>query len=301
MQPTAQSNQAVIDDLNTDSRVVFAYPVSYLSFVRKFVADTLGKGQVDLPKLCADDVIKFVQRRAGNMRPRCAQLLTTALRSFLRFVHYRGDLAIQLASCVPSVASWSLSTVPRSLPAVHVRQVLRACDRKSAVGRRDYAILLLLARLGLRSGEVAHLKLEDIDWKDGYVTIHGKAARVDQLPLPPDVGEAIAAYLRDGRPKTFGNRFLFLRAKAPVAGFKDQQSVGAVVKRALLRAGIDSPRNGAHQFRHSLATEMLRHGCSLSEIGEILRHQSQNTTAIYAKVDLLSLRTLAQPWPGGGQ
>lgn len=275
--------------------------ISYLAYARKFVAESVGKDLAKLPKLHAADVIKHVQRHARKMKTRCAQLMTTALRSFLRFAHYRGDLALELASCVPSVASWSLATVPRSLPTAHVKRVLSACNRKSVVGRRDYAILLLLARLGLRSGEVARLKLDDIEWKSGSVTIHGKAGRADQLPLPPDVGQAIAAYLREGRPTISGNRFLFVRTRAPIAGFKDQQSVGAVVKRALLRAGIVSPRNGAHQFRHALACEMLRRGCSLSEIGEILRHQKQNTTAIYAKVDLLSLRTLAQPWPGGGR
>jgi len=287
--------------LEKDRCLALATRISYLSFSRKFVTKALGKHLAKLSKLHAADVIKFVQRRAANMKPRCAQLMTTALRSFLHFVYYRGNLARDLTACVPSVASWSLSTVPRSIPAAHVKQVLFACNRKNAVGRRDYAILLLLARLGLRSGEVARLKLEDIEWKSGCITIHGKAGRTDQLPVPPDVGKAIAAYLRDGRPKISGNRFLFLRTRAPLAGFKDQQSVGAVVKRALLRAGIVSPRNGAHQFRHALASEMLRQGCSLSEIGEILRHERQNTTAIYAKVDLTSLRMLAQPWPGGEQ
>jgi site-specific recombinase XerD len=275
--------------------------ISYHSFVGKFVADALGKGLADLPKLRATDVIKHVQFRAKMLKPKCAQLMTTALRSFLRFAQYRGKLALNLVSCVPSVASWSLSTVPRALPDDHVKRVLVACNRKTATGKRDYAILLLLARLGLRSGEVARLKLEDIDWEGGYITIRGKAGRVDPMPLPTDVGKALAAYLREGRPKTSGNRFLFLRARAPLVEFKDQQSVGAVVKYALRRAGIHSPRNGAHQFRHSLASKMLRKGCSLSEIGEILRHQSQNTTAIYAKVDLPSLRTLALPWPRGGR
>ena len=275
--------------------------ISYVSFARKFVSEEAGEDLAKLSKLNAADVLKFVQGRAVKMKPRCAQLLTTALRSFLRFIYYRGRLALDLTACVPAVASWTLSTVPRSIPADQVKQVLSACNRKSAVGRRDYAILLLLARLGLRAGEVARLKLEDIEWKNGCVTIYGKAGRTDQLPVPPDVGKAIADYLRYGRPKISGTRCLFLRTRAPLAGFKDQQSVGAVVKRALLRAGIISPRNGAHQFRHALASKMLQKGCSLTEIGEILRHQRQNTTAIYAKVDLPSLRTLAQPWPGGAK
>jgi integrase/recombinase XerD len=304
-QPTLPASEKLLCEYETflekECCLALNTRISYLAFSRKFVVESLGKDLAKLPKLGAVDIIKYVRRKAKRTKPRCAQLLTTALRSFLRFVHYQGDLAVELAPCVPSVAAWSLSTIPRSLPPNHVKRVLSACNRKTAVGRRDYAILLLLSRLGLRSGEVARLKLEDIEWKNGSVTIYGKAGRADQLPLPPDVGRAIAAYLRAGRPKISGNRLLFIRARAPIAGFKDQQSVGAVVKRALQRAGIFSSRNGAHQFRHALACEMLRQGCTLSEIGEILRHQRQNTTAIYAKVDLLSLRTLAQPWPGGGR
>jgi site-specific recombinase XerD len=160
-------------------------------------------------------------------------------------------------------------------------------------------MLLLLARLGLRGGEVASLNLEDIDWENGFLSFRGKAGRSSQLPLPADVGEAITAYLKDGRPRISSSRRVFLRARAPVVGFQGQQAVGDVVKHALARAGIDSPRKGAHQFRHGLATEMLKRGASLREIGEILRHQSPETTAIYAKVDLVSLRELATPWPGG--
>jgi len=169
-----------------------------------------------------------------------------------------------------------------------------------AVGRRDYAILLLLARLGLRSGEVAGLGLEDIDWKNGFFSVVGKGGCSSQLPLPADVGNAIAAYLKNGRPGLSVSRRLFLRARAPAVGFTSM-AVRDVVKRALGRAGIDSPRKGAHQFRHALATGMLNRGASLSEIGELLRHQSPDTTRIYAKVDLASLRALAMPWPGGGR
>ena len=148
---------------------------------------------------------------------------------------------------------------------------------------------------------MVHLTLEDIDWEKGCLTVQGKGGRSSQLPLPADVGEAIADYLKDGRPCAFGCRRVFLRSRAPITGFKGQQAVGSVVKHALARAGIDSPRKGAHQFRHTLATEMLRQGASLAEIGELLRHQNLRSTAIYAKVDLVSLRTLALPWPGGAR
>ena len=209
-------------------------------------------------------------------------------------------VAMCLAACVPPVASWSLSTLPKALPPAQVKQVLAdARKRRSPVARRDYAILLLLARLGLRGGEVCHLVLEDLDWENSRISIRGKGGRVTQLPLPADVGQAIAAYLQHNRPRVSDARRLFLRGRAPLAGFKGQRSVGSVVERALHRAKIDSPRKGTHQFRHSLASAMLQQGSSLSEIGELLRHRSPNTTAIYAKVDLHSLRSLALPWPGG--
>jgi integrase/recombinase XerD len=287
--------------LQKERALVLSTRINYRPFIRRFLVGRFGAGPVDLSALRALDVIKFVQHGARQLIPKRAQLMTSALRSFLRFAQYRGDLKANLASCVPSVASWSLSTVPKSLPPAHVEQVLAGCNRKTAAGRRDYAMLLLLARLGLRGGEVASLTLEDMDWEAGRITLRGKRGRVDQLPLPRDVGEAIAAYLKDGRPQSSGSRRLFLRTKAPLTGFKDQRAVGSLVRHALAKAGLDSPRKGAHQFRHTLASDMLRKGRSLSEIGEILRHRSPQTTAIYAKVDLLSLRSLALPWPGGGR
>ena len=170
-----------------------------------------GRGRVDLSVLRATDVIKFVRRAAGQLKGKRVLLMTTALRSFLRFARYRGDITLDLATCVPPVASWSLSTLPKALPPAQVEQVLaHACERSTAVGRRDYAILLLLARLGLRGGEVCHLVLEDIDWENSRIAIRGKGGRVTQLPMPVDVGKAIAAYLQHDRPPVSGNRRLFL-------------------------------------------------------------------------------------------
>jgi len=166
------------------------------------------------------------------------------------------------------------------------------------MGRRDYAVLLLLARLGLRSGGVAFLKLDDIDWNVGQLTVHGKSGQRSELPLPAEVGEAIAAYLRSGRPHSTSRR-VFLRAKAPIRGFVGPCGVGSIVRHSIQRAGINAPTTGAHQFRHGLATEMLRQGASLSEIGDVLGHRHPQTTKIYAKVDIKALRTLALPWPGG--
>ena len=178
--------------------------------------------------------------------------------------------------------------------------MLKDCDRQTAIGRRDYAILLLLARLGLRAGEVVALNLEDIDWDNGHITVRAKGGRWAQLPLPAEVGEGIAVYLRQDRPRGSCRR-VFLRHRAPFVGLANSIAISSLVMRALKSAGVDSERKGAHLFRHGLATEMLRQGASLDEIGDLLRHQSPNTTAIYAKVDLVALRPLALPWPGGAR
>jgi site-specific recombinase XerD len=253
-----------------------------------------------LSRLRARDVVRFVQRQVPHLHLKCAKLLTTALRSFLRYTHYRGDVTLDLAAAVPIVANWSMPSIPRAIGADQVGQLLASIDRGTTIGRRDYAILLLLARLGLRSGEVAFLELDDIDWDAGQVSVRGKGGQRTALPLPTDVGEAIAAYLRHGRPRSIGRR-VFLRSKAPIRGFLSQCAIGSIIEHALQRAGIQAPTMGAHQFRHALATQMLRHGASLTEIGEVLRHRSVQTTTIYAKVDLKALRTLALPWPGGAR
>jgi site-specific recombinase XerD len=287
--------------LQKERSLAAATQTCYRPFVRQFLFKRFGDGRIDLAVLRASDVLTFVQCAAGQLKGKRAQLMTAALRSFLRFARFRGDIELDLAACVPSVAGWSLSTVPKSLPPDKVEKVLAHCERRSATGKRDNAILLLLARLGLRAGEVARLKLDDLDWERGCITVHGKMGRVDELPLPAAVGTALVAYLKEGRPPGSNTRLLFLRSDAPLCGFAGQKAVGAVVKRALEKAGIVSPRKGAHQFRHTLASELLRHGGSLTEIGQILRHRSPETTAIYAKVDLPSLRLLAVPWPGGNR
>jgi len=272
----------------------------YLKFVSEFLTERFGMGPVDLSGLCAADVTGFVRRRAITIQSIRVQLMTTALRSFLRFARYRGDIDKDLAACVPAVANWKLSTIPRALPPCQVERVLTSIDRRTVMGRRDYAILLILARLGLRAGEIKTLTLEDLDWQEGLITVRGKAGRYSQLPLPADVGEAIADYLQHGRP-IVSSRCVFLRTRAPAGGFKGQCGIGSIVQHALARAGVDAPRKGAHQFRHGLASQLLGQGASLFEIGELLRHRSPQTTAIYAKVDLASLATLALPWPGGAQ
>jgi integrase/recombinase XerD len=274
---------------------------NYLPFVRQLLGSKFGSSAINLSVLQVRDIVGFVSRNASRMSAKQSQAMTTALRSFLRFAQYHGDVAPDLAACVPTVANWSCSTVPKGIPKRDVERVLATCNRKSVSGRRDYAVLMLLTRLGLRAGEIANLTLDDIDWDAGCITLRGKAGRTDKLPLSCDVGQAIAVYLKSGRPQSPNTRRLFLLLKAPISGFKNHHNVGSVVKCALTRAKIDSPRKGAHQFRHGLASNMLREGRSLSEIGEILRHQSPQTTAIYAKVDLPSLRLLALPWLGGAK
>ena len=272
--------------------------VNYVPFIRDFLEDRFGHGRVRLSRLCAGDVVRFVQRQVPRLHLKRAKLMTTALRSFLHYARYRGEVTLDLVAAVPVVANWSMTSIPRAISADHVRQLLVSIDRRSAIGRRDYAILLLLARLGLRASEVVFLELDDIDWNTGRLYVRSKGAQRLELPLPTEVGKAIAAYLRRGRAYSTSRR-VFLRAKAPIRGFRGASGVGSIVRHALKRASIQAPTTGAHQFRHGLATEMLRQGASLGEIGELLGHRHPQTTKIYAKVDLKALRTLALPWPGG--
>jgi site-specific recombinase XerD len=274
--------------------------VNNVGFINQFPSAKSRKGQLSLSQLRAPDVTSFVRHQAHKLSPGCAQLLVTALRSFLRYLLHQGKIKTDLAICVPTVARWSFSTLPKFLSACSIERVLSRSDRETAIGKRNYAILLLLARLGLRACEIVALKLEDIDWENARITIRAKGGRWNQLPLPTDVGEALALYLRHGRPSC-ASRKVFIRDKAPLREFTGSQSICAVVRSALNRAGVESARKGAHLFRHSLATSMIRQGASLDEIGELLRHRSPNTTAIYAKVDLLALRPLALPWPGGAR
>lgn len=266
-------------------------------FARRFLTEKFGDGPLKFSLLRAPDVTAFIQRHAYDHGPSYARHLVQAIRSFLRYLHYKGLVDADLSLAVPKVARWRLSTLPKHLPAAQVGQVLRHCDRNTVLGRRDYAIMLLLARLGLRAGEVVKLRLEDIDWETTRITVCGKG-RWAQLPLPADVAKAIASYLRHARPRCSSRR-LFIRDYAPIEGFSRAGAIACIVKRALKRAGVASVRKGAHLLRHSLATDMLRKGASLDEIGEVLRHKSSDTTAIYAKVDINSLRALALPWPGG--
>jgi integrase/recombinase XerD len=267
--------------------------------LRRFVRGRFGEGPIDLRGLTADDVTRHVLAQIPSRSPASAQLHASTLRSFLRFLWQTGVTAADLTAAIPPVRRWRLADVPKYLARDEVTRVLNACDRSSPVGRRDYAILLLLARLGLRGGEVVRLELDDIDWHTGALTVRGKGSVRSQLPLPSDVGEAVATYVRRDRPRC-ATRQVFVRARAPHRGLGHPSTVSTLVRMALTRAAVNAPLKGAHVLRHSLATDLLRRGASLADIGDVLRHQQPNTTEIYAKVDITGLRLLAQPWPSGG-
>jgi len=295
--PVEDCAQAYAQYLREAQALAEATIINYVPFAQGFLQGRFGDGPVALADLSARDVVTFVQVQAPRLHGKRAKLMTSALRSFLNYARYRGEVVLDLAAAVPVVANWSMPSIPRAIPANQVQQLLTGIERCTATGRRDYAILLLLARLGLRSSEVAFLELDDIDWNSGTVSVHGKGL-CNTFPLSPEVGHAIAAYLHDGRPPSDSRR-VFLRAKAPIRGFRGASGVGSIVRHSLKRAGIDAPSCGAHQFRHGLATEMLRQGASLGEIGDVLGHRRAQTTKIYTKVDIEALRTLALPWPGG--
>ncbi len=269
----------------------------YQATVRRFLDACFGTQAPRLETLCADDIARFMLQQTRCYSAAHAQLMASALRSFLRFLFQQGTLSIDLTQGIPVSARRRLSTLPRFMKAADVEQLLQSIDQRSTKGRRDYAILMLLARLGLRAGEVAALSLDDLDWEGGTLSVRGKRGRCERLPLPSDVGEALVNYLRNGRPVST-TRQVFLCLRAPRRGFAHGGAVGTIVCRALARAGLDPACKGAHLLRHSLATRLLGQGASLVEIGGLLRHRDLNTTQIYAKVDEHTLHTLAPPWPG---
>jgi len=275
---------------------------TYTRVARQFLAWRFGQADVCLDDLRQSDAIAFVLQESKRMAPPAVKGVAKALRSFLRFGEFRGEVPAGLAAAVPSVATWTTTPpIPKAIAAEHAQRAIDSCDRLSAVGRRDRAVLLLLARLGLRACEIIRLALDDIDWDQAQLRIRGKGGRQSLLPLPADVGAAIAAYLQHGRPAC-EDRHLFLRSMAPVRGLLDgSDGVGSIVRYALKRAKVDAPHRGSHQFRHALAAHMLRQGASLVEIGQVLRHRSPQTTSIYAKVDLDALRTVVMAWPGSAR
>ena len=269
----------------------------YLPIVHSFLSEHFGTHAVALERLTGQDGNRFILRHSHQASRSSSKLHATALRSFLRHLYQRGDTPRDLAGAILPVMDWRLSGLPKVLAPQQVEAMLGTCDRTTPIGRRDHAIVLLLARLALRAGEVVVMTLDDVDWNKSVVIVTGKGQKREGLPLPHDVGEALAGYLREGRPRC-STRRLFVRSRAPHVGFSSSMAVCNVVQRALKRAGIESAFKGAHLLRHSLATRMLRHGASLEDIGQILRHRHPETTQIYAKLDLEALRGLAPVWPG---
>lgn len=270
---------------------------AYSHWVAPFVEHVTGTAQaVELGPLAAIDVTGFLTAYLPGLSRKSAQITACSLRSFLRFLHAQGMVEVALADTVPAVAFRRLSGLPKALTPGQVQALLGACDRSTPVGRRDFAVITVLYRLALRSGEIRALLLDDVDWVSGSLTVHGKGNRIDQLPVPVDVGQALVDYLRNGRPDTPA-RTVFVRARAPFTMMANS-GISCIVARAARRAGLGTIH--AHRLRHTAATRTLNAGASLEEVAHMLRHASPATTAIYAKTDMNRLASLERPWPTAG-
>lgn len=267
---------------------------TYVLRARPFLSDRARDGHLDLASLTAAEVSSFVAAWLPGLSTSPAKSTVTALRSLLSFLHASGVIDRPLASAIPTVASWRLAGLPSGLSRTQVQALLDTCDQSTMVGLRDSAIITVLVRLGLRSSEAAGLMLDDIDWRTGVVRIRGKGNSDERLPLPIDVGSALSRYLEHGRPSSASDRVVFIRAKAPYRALH-RKSISTMVSRAASRAGMGTLH--AHALRHTLATEVLSQGACLDEVGQLLRHRSRASTAIYAKVDQHRLIQLARPWP----
>lgn len=288
----ARFGRYLVVDRGLTSTVVDAYT----HWVTSFVRDVVGAERAVIGDLTAADVAGFLTARLPSMTRKTAQMTACALRSFLHFLHHENLVDADLADAVPAVAHRRLSGLPEPLSHEQILALLGSCDRSTATGRRDYAVITVLHRLGLRCDETCRLGLGDIDWRAGVVTVRGKGGRTDRLPLPVDVGDAIVAYLQKGRPETT-SRTVFVTAVAPYAPLT-RSGLSCIVARAAKRAGLGTIH--AHRLRHTAASRTLNAGASLEEVSHLLRHASPATTAIYAKTDLTRLATLARPWPAGG-
>ncbi len=256
---------------------------------------TLGD---DPSRFEARSLRQFVQETCQRSGWATGKLCTTALRAFLRFLIANGECAAGLDACIPSLAHWRLSALPRYIQPEEVERVIASCSATSAAGIRDRAILLLIARVGLRAGDILRLGINDLDWKEATIRVVGKGRRQTLLPMTQEVGNAIVDYLKNAR-RPIGDDTLFIRSRAPFGPFASHCAISVIVEQAMRRAGVRCPSRGAaHVLRHSVASSMLRQGASLQEIAGVLRHRSIATTEIYAKVDVLALREIAQPWPG---
>ena len=293
--------QEYVQYLRTQRGLAEGTIVNYAFRARRFLRHRFGDGDVVLSQLNAVNVIAFVREETARLTSRKSMAkVSGSLRAFLRYVHVHEEGMPDLAAQVPRVASWPMTSVPRGIATDQAEKLLKSVDRMTPVGRRDYAILLLLTQLGLRANEIVSLVLEDLDWRTGTLTVMLKRARHSVYPLTEEIGDAIADYLRNSRPES-NDRRVFLHARAPFRSFRRGSDLCNMIRDRLARAGVEAPTCGTHQFRHALATQMLEKGASLGEIGDVLGHRSSDTTRIYAKVDIGALRTLALPWPGDVQ
>jgi site-specific recombinase XerD len=267
----------------------------YSCTARLFLSRLPRPLETSLHELSGGQVTDFLVAEVAHRRSWAAKNLVPALRSLLRFLHVTDRIPRSLVAAVPSVAGWGLGTLPRAMDSAQVAALLGSCDRSSPRGRRDYAILTLLSRLGLRNGEVAHLQLDDIDWQAGQIMIRGKGNRHEAMPLPDDVGRAVVDYLIQARPPGIGSRSVFVITRAPFTPLS-LSAITSIVVAACDRAGV--ARVSPHRLRHSVASDLLARGAPLAEVGQLLRHHAESTTAIYAKLDYRALGTLVRPWPG---
>lgn len=270
--------------------------IYYKKYIRKFLFEVFGRKRINLNKLSVKNILCFIRKLSGFVPPKQSQLATTSLRSFFRYIRLIGKINIDLSGSVPTVANKIGENIPQTLTAEEVNRMLTTCNQSEPVGIRNYAILLLLSRLGLRSCEVIRLKLDDIDWNNSAIAVQRKGANQDLLPMDHEIGNAIVRYLKYGRPAHQG-RELFLSALPPIRRIGSSATIGTIVRTALERAGLNPKNKGAHLLRHTVATQILKNGGTLPEVGSILGHQSLQTTAIYAKVDFGRLIALAKPWP----
>ncbi len=270
----------------------------YRAVVREFLHYQFGNEAVDFDSLCTEGVISYLRHKAKLLNQVASvQAIAVALRSFLRYVNRQTGKLTETISQVPSVAGWSQQSLPRAMASEQVEKLLDSVDCTTATGKRDYAIILLLARLGLRACEVAFLTLDDIDWSTSTLTVTLKSGRQSRYPLTQQIGDSMVDYLQNARPKSHSRR-VFLRVNAPFDGFKTSVGVCSLVSRQIQRAGIDAPTRGSHQLRHAVATTMLSQGASLEQIGNLLSHRDLESTHIYTKVDIDALRGLTLRWPG---
>jgi site-specific recombinase XerD len=265
--------------------------------IGEFLTDCFGEGPVEISKITPADVVRFIMRRTRGLAPGSVKSVGGSIRSYLLFKAIGGTPITTLIAALPRVALWRLGGLPDVLSPQEIRRLLSAFDRSTATGMRDYAITRCLLDLGLRRTEVAHLCLDDIDWRAGTLTLHGKGKRIDIVPLPRLTGQAIAAYLQYGRPQT-ARREIFVRHRPPMNAGAELDIVRNAVRYAAKRCGLQQRVRGTHVFRHTVACRMVQSGAPFKEIADLLRHRNLDTTTIYAKVDLPSLRRVALPWPG---